>query len=114
MERLRALAVALAIGWSLRAAVAHGISLPPNFVDDVLVSGLNQPNAMAFLPDGRLLFTELESGKIRMVVSDKLAMIDPVVVVDSVSTDGMERGLQGIAVDPRWPTYPYVYVCHTI
>ncbi|HET9325618.1 MAG TPA: PQQ-dependent sugar dehydrogenase [Candidatus Eisenbacteria bacterium] len=86
--------------------------MPTHFVDDTIVTGLDQPNAMAFLPDGRLLFTELNSGKIRMVVNGHIAAVDPLVVVDSLTT-GAERGLQGIAVDPRWPAYPYVYVGYT-
>ena len=110
---LNRLAVALVLGSSLLAAPADSATLPSNFVDDTMVSGLDQPNAMAFLPDGRLLLTELETGKIRMVVNGHLAATDPVLVVDSVSTEDFERGLQGIAVDPRWPSYPYVYVCHT-
>jgi glucose/arabinose dehydrogenase len=108
---MTALSVALtAAGGSIPAAAQ--IVLPTNFADETVVTGLDRPNAMAFLPDGRLLFTELNSGKIRMVVNGHIAAIDPIAVVDSVSTGG-ERGLQGIAVDPRWPAYPYVYVCYT-
>lgn len=88
------------------------LSLPPDFFEDTIVTGLDRPNSMAFLPDGRLLFTELNSGKIRMVVNGHIAAIDPVATVDSLTTGG-ERGLQGIAVDPRWPAYPYVYACYT-
>ncbi|HET9325617.1 MAG TPA: PQQ-dependent sugar dehydrogenase, partial [Candidatus Eisenbacteria bacterium] len=83
-----------------------------SFVDETVVSGLNQPNGMAFLPDGRLLVTELTTGKIRMIVNGHVASTDPMITVDSVTT-GVERGLQGIAVDPRWPTFPYVYVGYT-
>jgi glucose/arabinose dehydrogenase len=82
-------------------------------VDDVLLGGLDQPNSLAFLPDGRALFVERVSGKVRMLVGGQLALSDPCVVVDSLTTD-LERGLQGIAVDPRWPAFPYVYVAHTI
>src|SRR5262245_27314558 len=89
------------------------IILPPNFVDDTIVTGLDQPNAMAFLPDGRLLITELKTGKIRMVVNGHIAATDPMMVADSVTTAEVERGLQGIAVDPRWPQMPYVYAAYT-
>lgn len=89
------------------------ITLPPSFVDDTIVTGLDQPNAMAFLPDGRLLITELETGKIRMIVNGHVAATDPAGLADSVTTDNVERGLQGIAVDPRWPSFPFVYACYT-
>ena len=88
------------------------IVLPTDFADETVVSGLDAPNSMAFLPDGRLLFTELYSGKIRMVVNGHIAATDPVGSVDSLVTGG-ERGLQGIAVDPRWPAFPYVYICYS-
>ena len=90
------------------------VSLPASFVDEPMLTGLDQPNSFAFLPDGRVLFTELTSGKIRMMVNGQLALSDPCAVVDSLTIDAAnERGLQGIAVDPRWPTFPYVYVVYT-
>ena len=50
-----------------------------------------------------------------MVVNGHIASTDPVIQVDSVFSGGNgERGLQGIAIDPRWPTFPYVYVCYTL
>jgi len=112
MTRRSLILALVAVGSFPHAATAQ-IQLAPNFVDETLVTGLNQPNGMAFLPDGRLLLTELETGKIRMVVNGHIAAMDPVAVADSVTFDNVERGLQGIAVDPRWPTYPYVYVCYT-
>jgi glucose/arabinose dehydrogenase len=103
--------LALACSAPVRAQPAP--LLPTGFVDDTLVTGLDEPNSMAFLPDGRLLFTELRTGWVRMVVNGHLAATDPVITVDSVSTSGFERGLQGIAVDPRWPASPHVYVAFT-
>jgi glucose/arabinose dehydrogenase len=82
-------------------------------LDETIVTGLDQPNAMAFLPDGRLLITEQYTGKIRLIVNGHVAATDPAGQADSVSTDNNERGLQGIAVDPRWPSFPYVYVGYT-
>jgi len=96
-----------------RGALAQ-ITLPSDFADQTIVSGLTRPNGLAILPDGRVLFTELTTGKIRMVVNGHIAATDPIATVDSLNASGSgERGLQGIAVDPRWPQFPYVYVGYT-
>jgi len=97
---------ALAIAWPARAQ----LMLPADFADDLVVGGLAQPVGMAFLPDGRLLFTERTTARIRLIVNGGLATTDPVVTVASVRTTGGEQGLLGIAVDPGWPDRPYVYV----
>ena len=90
----------------LRAAA----QLPTGFQDQVLASGLDWPTGLAFLPDGRLIVCELLSGRLRMIVNGELAAIDPIGVVDSLAIAGGEQGLLGVAVDPRWPTKPFIYV----
>jgi glucose/arabinose dehydrogenase len=99
--------VGLLFGMPARATVPRG------FVDELVVSGLDQPVGMAFLPDGRLLVVEQHRARIRLIVHDAIAPVDPVAVVPDV-VGGDERGLLGIAVDPGWPTRPYVYVHHNI
>ena len=91
-----------------RAASAQAV-LPTGFADQLVVGGLAFPTGIAFLPDGRLLFVEQFSARIRLLVNDALAATDPVATVPSVRTGG-ERGLLGIAVDPGFPARPYVYV----
>jgi glucose/arabinose dehydrogenase len=93
------------------AFAAGPVVVPSQFVEEILVTNLSQPNGMAFAPDGRLFVTEQLTGRIRMIVSGHLAATDPAGTVPSVNPGG-ERGLQGIAVDPRWPASPYVYVCY--
>lgn len=94
-------------------ASAQAGRLPAYFVDQLVVGPeLDRPVGMAFLPDGRLLFVELKTAKIRMIVADALAVVDPLGVVDSVDAGTEEEGLLGIAVDPRWPAHPYVYVMY--
>jgi glucose/arabinose dehydrogenase len=97
----------------LSASTAPASVLPPDFVDETLVQGLNDAISMAFLPDGRLLFTERVTGRVRMIVNNHVASTDPAVTVPDVDSSNDERGLQGIAVDPRWPAFPFVYVCFT-
>ena len=110
--RRAAVASALVVPLLAPAHVA-ATSLPTGFVEEVLVAGLDFPIGMAFLPDGRLLVTERSSAKVRVIVAGHVAAVDPALTVPDVTSADLERGLQGIAVDPRWPVFPYVYVCFT-
>ena len=103
---LAACAVALAIA----SPAAAQYTLPPDFVDEQVIGNLNQPAGMAVLPDGRILFVEQRTAKVRLVVNGAIAATDPVVTVPSVNSVGGEQGLLGIAVDPGWPARPYIYV----
>jgi glucose/arabinose dehydrogenase len=86
------------------------LTLPTGFVDDLILGSITQPVGMAFLPDGRLLFTERTGARIRLIVNDVIAAVDPVITVPNVRTSGNEQGLLGIAVDPGWPARPYLYI----
>lgn len=110
MKRHLALAATLASLVAFATPARSAVIVPAGFVDDTLVTGLDQPNSMAFLPDGRLLVTETKSGKIRMIVGDHVAASDPLAIVPDLQGNGYEQGLQGIDVDPGWPARPYVYV----
>lgn len=96
--------------WSAPALAV--VDVPDNFIHETLVTGLSEPVNMAFLPDGRLLVIEKVTGKVRLVVNGNLATPDPVMVMPSVYATGYERGMQGIAVDSRWPESPYLYFVH--
>jgi glucose/arabinose dehydrogenase len=111
-RRFLLLTIALAAASHANPAVAQ-IVLPTDFANQEVTSGLELPNGMAFLPDGRVLVTEQKTARVRMVVNGHIAATDPVVTVSGVTTSGYERGLQGIAVDPGWPARPYVYVYYT-
>jgi glucose/arabinose dehydrogenase len=94
-------------------SAAGAASLPTNFVDEIIVGGLAEPTSFAFLPDGRVLFTEQRTGRVRMVVGGHIASTDPILVVPNLNASGNERGLLAITVDPRWPTEPHVYLYYT-
>jgi glucose/arabinose dehydrogenase len=94
-------------GISARPAHAQG-QVPFGFEDNLVVDGLSYPIAMQFLPDGRLLVLEWRSGNWRLITG---AGASPTAAgtIDSINTDGFERGALGFAVDPQWPARPYVY-----
>src|SRR5690349_1924581 len=110
MELMRRLfpfiTAAALLALAARQASAQPAVLPSGFTDQLLVGGLSFPTGMAFLPDGRLLFVEQFSARIRLLVNGALAATDPVCTVPSVRSGG-ERGLLGIAVDPGFPARPY-------
>jgi len=93
------------------ASSARAATLPTNFSDQLVASGLTGPTSFAFLPDGRVLVCEQATGAIRMVVGSTVT--GALTTVPSLNTDGYERGLLSIAVDPNWPQRPYVYVHYT-
>lgn len=112
--RIRSLAPLAPLAALALVSPAHAtVALPSGFGDHVVVSGLDQPTAFAFLPDGRALVTEQVTGAIRLVIGGSLSPT-PLATVSGLSINGGERGLLAIAVDPGWPVRPYVYVHATV
>lgn len=75
----------------------------------VVASGLEVPWGLAFLPDKSALVTERDSGKVKRIVGTQVSEVGTVPDVDPSS----EGGLLGIAVDPQYPTRPFVYVYYS-
>ena len=92
-------------------AVASGVP-PSGFSDVVAISGLNQPTAVAFAGDGRAFVAE-KSGLIK--VFDSLSDTTPTVFADFRTQvhNFWDRGMLGLALDPQFPTRPYVYALYT-
>jgi glucose/arabinose dehydrogenase len=86
-------------------------TVPTNFGDQLIFSGIESPTNMAFLPDGRLLVTEQATGRVRVVIENR-PTAEVAGTVDSLLI-ATEAGLIGVAVDPGWPGRPYVYVTAT-
>jgi len=103
-------AALLAAGLVAAPAVAlERVAGPPAVT--TLVTGLEVPWDVAFLPDGRALVTE-RGGRVRIVDAAGRLQAEPAAVVD-VSTRG-DGGLLGVAVDPAFgPDAPFVYLTHT-
>lgn len=84
-------------------------TLPPGFSESVIASGLHNPTAMAFAPDGRLFVCE-QGGKLRVIKGGTL-LPAPFTTL-TVDANG-ERGLLGVAFDPAFQTNHFVYVYYT-
>jgi glucose/arabinose dehydrogenase len=85
---------------------------PAGFSDTVAISGLTQPTTVAFAGDGRVFVAE-KSGLIK--VFDSLADTSPTVFANLRTQvhNFWDRGLLGLALDPQFPTRPYVYALYT-
>jgi PKD repeat protein len=101
-------AAAIAVAWSFWLPAASA-GLPASFQDSVVFSGLAAPTAVRFAADGRI-FVAQKNGVIKEY--DSLTDTSATTVID-LSTDVdnyWDRGLLGLAVDPNFPTNPYMYV----
>ena len=81
----------------------------PVAVQDV-VGGLNHPWGMAFLPDGRLLVTERDSGELHILESDG-TLSEPVEGTPTVFAEG-QGGLLDVALDPDFAENSLVYLSY--
>src|SRR5881409_2625036 len=74
-------------------------------------TGLAWPIALAFASDGRIFFAERNTGNIRIIEGGAL-LPTSFYTLTSTATTG-ERGLLGLALDPGFPSAPYVYAYQT-
>jgi len=87
-------------------------SVLPGFADSVVFDGLDTPTAVAFTPAGQAFVAE-KSGLIKLF--DSVTATTPTVFADlrTQTHNFWDRGLLGLAVDPQYPTRPYVYALYT-
>ena len=86
--------------------------LPAGFQESIVFSGLTNPTAVRFSPDGRVFVAE-KRGVIK--VFDSLTDTTPDVFADlNVNVYNFwDRGLLGMTLAPNFPADPYVYVLYT-
>src|ERR671921_2251065 len=87
-------------------------TLPSGFQQGVVIGGLSEPTNVEFSKDGRVFVAE-KSGLIK--VFDSLSDTTPTTFADLRTNvyNLWDRGLLGLALDPNFPTNPYVYVLYT-
>jgi glucose/arabinose dehydrogenase len=89
----------------------HLEPLPGGVQVERVVENLDRPVAFAAAPDGRIFFTEKETGNVRVLVDDTL-LPDPVLTL-KVATSA-EQGLLGIAIDPDFESNHHIWVYHSL
>lgn len=98
------LTTALIVGLLLPMdALAEFTSLPSGFEDEPFVNGVQNPTAIAWLPDGDLLIAE-QSGDLLRAGANGQNLTDLDLPI-AVCAQG-ERGLLGVAVDPEFGNEP--------
>lgn len=93
----------------LAAPAPPAQTLPLGFTIDVMAPNLQGPIGIAFLPDGRLLFVEQHTGAVKVLASSAVGTLG---TVPNLAVS-YSRGLLAIAVDPRWPAWPCLYLFHS-
>ena len=102
------------------ASVSNAFTLPENFVDEVVLQNLVDPDGFAFAPDGRLFISERISGKLRVatydVPSDTWTLnATPFHTFNTPKNAAGQPearrsgGLRDIAFDPNFASNGYVY-----
>ena len=78
-----------------------------------IAAALSTPTGFDFLPDGRVIYVEQLAARVRVLAVGTGVQATPVLTVAGVNAGG-ERGLLGVAVDPRYPASPYLYVYYDL
>jgi glucose/arabinose dehydrogenase len=109
---IRAAAILLVSGIAVAALLTGrstaGRSATPRLIVKPWSQPLPFPAGVAYLPDGRALVTEKDTGTIRMVDRNGRVRRKPFAHLQVFS--GAEYGLLTIAVDPQFKRFPFVYV----
>ena len=92
---------------ALAAPAARATPASDAFSERVVASGLSQPTAVAFLPDGRMLVTE-KTGALKLVQGGTTTTLTTIPVCTA-----SEMGLLGIAPDPDFGSNGFVYLYRT-
>jgi glucose/arabinose dehydrogenase len=87
----------------------HGPATPSAVDIQVLANGLQNPWALAFLPDGRILITE-RPGRLRIFAADG-RLSEPLGGLPPIKAIGT-KGLQDVALDPQFASNRLVYISY--
>ena len=69
--------------------------------------------SMVFAPDGRLFFTEKNTGAIRIMTPEQKILDNPFASVDDLYAS-WEQGMLGLAIDPEFNINHHIYVYYTV
>lgn len=85
---------------------------PPGFQNEIVVVGLDQPTALEFLPDGRLLVAELQEEIFVIQPNAGVPDAQPFLHLDNTGIFG-GQGLMDIELDPDFDANGFYYVFYT-
>ncbi len=83
-----------------------------SLVRQTAVTGLSEPTAIDWTPDGRYMVVAQKGGIVRVVDNGTLRSTPLIDLSSEVNTAG-DRGLLGIAINPNFATNPYIYLLYT-
>lgn len=111
LRRIVVFVFSVAIGVSPSAVIAESeFAAGERFIEEVVVEGIPISTAIAFAPDSRI-FVALKDGVVRVVQNGQL-LPAPFLDIKTIVNKSTDRGLLGIAVDPNFPSKPYVYLSY--
>ncbi|MBA3468609.1 MAG: PQQ-dependent sugar dehydrogenase [Herpetosiphonaceae bacterium] len=90
------------------ARSASAAEPPPDFSDS-LVTAVNQPTGLAWLPDGRMLITRQAGELLVRSGTTNSTML----TLGSQVCSNSERGLLSVAVDPSYSSNNFIYIFYT-
>ena len=107
------LAVLACLAALLAPGAAGAVTLPAGFQQTTAITGLERPMDVEVTPAGRVFVAE-KSGIVKTFSS--LSDPTPTVAADLRTQvhNFSARGLMSVAVDPNFPTQPYIYVYYTL
>ena len=84
------------------------------FQNEVLATGLSLPTSMTFLPDGRMLVTQLQ-GTIRVIPPPYTTPSPtPFLQITNIGSAGVQQGIYNILLDPSFSHESLYYVFYTL
>jgi glucose/arabinose dehydrogenase len=111
---MRAILTALVCLISASLGVAPSHAAPPTgFISDTLVTGLNEPTGMTFLPSGQALITTRLGIVHLLAAGASTVSATPALTLSNINTAEGERGLTALALDPDFATNSRVYLFYT-
>ena len=93
-------------------SAARASVLPTGFSESVVWGGLTNPTNIEFANDGHIFVAE-KSGLIKVFDNEQDQTATVFADLRTQVHDFWDRGMLGLAVDPQFPTRPYVYVLYT-
>ncbi len=95
-----------------QARANRAVSIPAGLEATSIATGLSEPTAVAFAPDGRMFIAE-KRGVVRVVLPGEAPHSRRLIDISSHTATISDRGLLGIAVDSDFARNGFIYVLYT-